>query len=199
MKKLSILLIITLIVPATHFAQHNLVGINWEINFPNNSDYITKTSYSGAKLEYRHFLKKNLSIGIALDWATYEEFFPRQTFEKPDGNAAITTDFVAQAYQVPITGTVHYYFSESKLLKPFAGLALGGQYLEQTLYYNVYASDDDNWGFVVRPEIGTIIKISENFGFMAGAHYSYSTNKTELLNKNSFSNFGFDIGVVFFQ
>ena len=199
MKKLSVLLLIILALPAKHFAQHNLVGFNWEINFPNNGDYLTKASYSGAKLEYRHFLKKNLSIGIALDWATYEEYFPRQTFEKPDGNAAITTDFVAQAYQVPITGTVHYYFSEGKFLRPFAGLALGGQYLEQTLYYNVYATDDDNWGFVVRPEIGTIIKMSENFGFLAGAHYSYSTNKTDILNRNSFSNFGFDIGVVFNQ
>ena len=199
MKKLLLLLLIILAYPAKQFAQKNMFAINWQINFPNNNDYLTETSYSGGKLDYRYFIKKNLSIGLALDWTTYEEFIPRRTFEKPDGNSAITTDFIAQAYQVPITANIHYYFSEGKRFKPFAGLALGGQYLEQTLYYNVYASDDDNWGFVVRPELGTVIKMSETFGFMAGAHYSYSTNKTELLNKNNFSNFGFDIGVVFYQ
>ncbi len=176
-----------------------MIGFSWQMNFPNNHDYVNKTSYAGGKIEYRHFFKKNLSAGIALDWMTYEEFIPRQTFEKPDGNSAITTDLVAQVYQVPITATVHYYFTESKMFRPFAGLALGGQYLEQTLYYNVYATDDDNWGFVVRPEIGTVIKMGDNFGILAGAHYSYSTNKIDLLNRNSFSNFGFDIGVVFYQ
>src|SRR5688500_8791488 len=199
MKKLSLILLIILAYPAKQFAQTNIFAINWQINFPNNNDYLTKTSYSGGKLDYRNFIKKNLSVGLALDWTTYEEFIPRRTFEKPDGNSAITTDFVAQAYQVPITATIHYYFSEGNRFKPFPVLALGGQYLERTLYYTVYATDDDSWGFVVSPELGTVIKIGDNFGALAGAHYSYSTNKTELINKTSFSNFGFDIGVVFYQ
>ena len=124
----------------------------------------------------------------------------RQTFQKPDGNGAVTTDFVAQIYQVPITATVHYYFKESKLLKPYAGIALGGQYLQQSLYYNVYVSDDDNWGFVARPELGTIIKPGEhvhNWGFLLAANFSYSTNKTDLIDNNSFKNFGVTVGVVF--
>src|SRR5881275_2837090 len=85
----------------------------------------------------------------------------KRTFVKPDGNSAVTSDFVAQSYQLPITATVHYYFKETKLLKPYAGIALGGQYVQQSLYYNVYVSDDDNWGFVARPEVGVIIKPNE--------------------------------------
>ena len=159
MKKIIISSLLIFLFAATGFAQKNLFGIGWEINFPNNTDYLKNASYAGGKIEYRHFFKKNMSAGIAMDWTTYEQYLPRQTFQKPDGNSAVTSDFVAQAYQLPITATFHYYFEGSKMLKPYVGVALGGQYLEQSLYYNVYVSDDDNnWGFVARPELGVIIK-----------------------------------------
>jgi hypothetical protein len=81
MKKIIITSIL-FVFTATTFAQKNLFGIGWEINFPNNADYINKTSLSGGKIEYRHFFKKNFSAGLALNWATYEEYLPRQTFVK---------------------------------------------------------------------------------------------------------------------
>src|SRR5690349_17386393 len=105
MKKVIIPSIFIFVFAVTGFAQKNLFGIGWEINFPNNTDYLNKTSYAGGKIEYRHFIKKNFSAGIAMNWATYEEHLPRQTFQKPDGNSAVTGDFVAQAYQLPITAT----------------------------------------------------------------------------------------------
>jgi len=78
---------------------------------------------------------------------------------------------------------------------------LGGQYLNQSLYYNVYVSDEDGWGFVARPEAGVIIKPNEfkEWGFLIAANYSYATNKTELLNLDSFKNFGITIGIGFWQ
>jgi outer membrane protein W len=186
---------------ATGFSQKSLFAVGWEMNFPTNGDYVTKTSYAGGKIEYRYLFKKNWSTGIALNWTTYEEYLPRQTFQKPDGNSAVTSDFVAQCYQLPITLTSHYYFGEDKnrLLKPYAGIALGGQYLEQSLYYNVYVSEDNNWGFVARPELGVFItpKSFNGVGFHVAATYSYSTNKTELVDLSSFKNFGITIGMAF--
>ena len=176
----------------------NLFGVDWAINFPSNNGYLNKTSYSGGKLEYRHFFKDNMSFGLALDWCNYEQYFPRQTFQKTDGSGAVTSDFDAVAYQVPFTGTFHYYFEPKKMLRPYAGVALGGQYLEQSLYYNVYVSDDNNWGFVARPEIGLMINPhNKYFGFNVAAYYSYATNKTDLIKSNHFNNFGISLGVNF--
>ena len=200
MKKLIITASLIFFIAAAGMAQQHthMFGLGWEINFPANSGYLTKTSYAGGKIEYRYMLKKDLSLGMALNWATYEQHIPRQTFETTGGNAAVTSDFVAQAYQVPITATVHYYFKETKRLKPYVGIGLGGQSLEQSLYYNVYVSDDDNWGFVARPELGAIIKgNSDNWGLYVAANYSYATNKTELVNSDSFTNFGITVGFMF--
>ena len=200
MKKIIIVLILFVFATAT-MAQRQFGAVTWNVNFPTNSDYLTKTSYSGGRVEYRRFLKKNenISIGLALDWATYEQYIPRQTFQKPDGSGAVTGDFVAQAYQVPFMATVHYYFKGGKMVKPYAGIGLGAQYLEQELYYNVYVSDNDNWGFAARPELGALIypEGHHGWGFLVGAYYGYSTNKTELLDRNSFTNFGLNIGVIF--
>jgi outer membrane protein W len=198
MKKIIIASIIFLSA-ASGYAQQDFIAGGWEINFPNNSNYLTKTSFAGGKIDYRHFIKKNFSLGLAINWATYEQYIPRQTFVKPDGNSAVTSDYVAQSYQLPFTVTAHYYFKETKLLKPYAGVAMGGQYLGQSLYYNVYESDNYNWGFVVRPELGVIIKPSdyEKWGILVAVNYSYATNKTDLLNLKSFQNFGITIGVAY--
>ena len=199
MKKIIITSLLFLSATAV-FAQMNMIGVAWDINIPTNNNYLTKTSYAGGKIDYRHFLKgKNISIGLALDWASYEQFFPRQTFEKPDGNSAVTSDFVAQVYQVPIVATAHYYFKEGKFLKPYAGIGLGASYMEQSLFYNVYESDEKNWGFIARPELGTIIHVDKQkmWGFLVAANYGFATNKTELINSNSFNNFGISIGAIF--
>lgn len=198
MKKILATTIISFFTIAA-FSQKDVFGVGWEINFPTNTNYLTKTSFAGGKIEYRHFIKKDISAGIALNWCTYEQYIPRQTFQKPDGTGAVTGDFVAQIYQVPITATVHYYFKEKKVFKPYAGIALGGQSLEQSLYYNVYESDDNNWGFVARPEVGAMIKLNAyaHWSFLVAANYSYATNKTDLIGSNSFKNFGITIGAMF--
>lgn len=199
MKK--ILVIIFLFTAPVAFGQTHILGLSYEVNFPMNDSYLKKTSFRGGKFEYRHVFQKKFSVGIAMNWATYEEYFPRQTFENETGETAVTGDFLAQTYQIPITATFHYYFQGGKNLKPFAGIGLGAQSLMQSIYYNVYVSEDNNWGFVARPEIGVIWSPSNfgDWGILLGASYSYATNKTEFLNNDSFKNVGINIGFVFGQ
>src|SRR3982751_795301 len=112
MKKIVIVSAFLFFVIATVSAQKDLLGVSWGINFPTNNDYLNKTSFAGGRIEYRHFLRhnENVTLGLSLDWSSYEQHIPRQTFQKPDGNSAVTSDFVATAYQVPFTATAHYYF-----------------------------------------------------------------------------------------
>ncbi|PWU02480.1 MAG: hypothetical protein C5B52_05300 [Bacteroidetes bacterium] len=199
MKRIGLLIVLIVAINYSSWAQSNIFGISWEVNTPTNGHYITKTSYAGGKIEYRHFFQKKYSVGLALNWTNYEQYFPKTTIQSKDGNSAVTSDYVAQVYQLPITATFHYYFTGSKSWLPYAGIALGGQSLQQSLYYNVYVSDDDNWGFVARPEIGVIWhpEGNINWGIMLGASYSYATNKTDLIGSNSFQNFGLSLGFVF--
>jgi hypothetical protein len=201
MKK-TILYILSLFVFASttraqHHYQKNLFAAAWEIGFPvSNNNFLSKTSYEGGKIEYRGFIKENLSIGGFLNWRSYYEYFPTKTYENSDKTQAVTTDMYRYIYNLPMGATVHYYFKGTKMLQPFAGLGLGAQYSEQTAYYNIYYSQEKNWGFLVRPEIGTLIHMEGQWGFIFGASYAYSTNKNKI-GLNGLADVNIQIGFIF--
>src|SRR6476646_4013012 len=126
---------------AQHHYQENMFVAAWEIGFPvSNNNFLSKTSYEGGKIEYRGFIKENLSIGGFLNWRSYYEYSPTRTYENPDKTQAVTTDMYRYIYNLPMGASVHYYFKGGKMIRPFAGLGLGAQYSEQTAYYNIYYS-----------------------------------------------------------
>jgi outer membrane protein W len=176
----------------------NLFVAAWEIGVPvSNNDFLSKTSYTGGKLEYRHFIKHNVTVGGFIGWRSYYEYFPTATYENPEKTQAVTTDMYRYIYNLPMGANVHYYFQGGKMIKPFVGLGLGAQYSEQTVYYNIFYSEDKNWGFLVRPEVGAIIPLQDQWGILVGATYSYSTNKNDAVKIKSLGDLNFQIGFVF--
>lgn len=176
---------------------NNLVGLSWEIAVPTNSDFLTATSLAGGKLEYRKFLPaKPISLGVSLSWNSYEQYIPTQTISYDNGSKAITTDMDRVIYTMPVAALAHYYFNYGKTVMPYVGLGIGAQYSEQTIYYNIFESDDYNWGFLVRPEVGALIMPGNQsrWGILAGASWSYATNKNTSFGVDNLKNFAFNIG-----
>ena len=92
---------------------------------------------------------------------------------------------------------VHYYFKGGKMIQPFVGLGLGAQYSEQTIYYNIFLTEDKNWGFLIRPEAGFILNVKDEWGILLGGSYGYSTNKNDALGIKSLGDVNVQIGFVF--
>ena len=176
-----------------------MVALSWEINVPSgNEGIITETSLSGGRFEYRKFFTNELSAGFGISLSSVEQYFGTYTYDKPDGSMAVTTDMVRQALVLPMTITGHYYPSFGfKMLKPYVGIGLGAQYASQDLFYNIYVINNSDWGFVARPEVGTLVLFGENIGAIASAAYNYSTNKVDALNISSMKQISFNIGLVF--
>ena len=176
----------------------NMFIAAWEIGFPvSNNDFLSKTSLAGGKIEYRHLIKDNISIGGFLNWRSYYEYFPTATYENPEKTQAVTTDMYRYIYNLPMGASVHYYFKAGKIAQPFVGLGLGAQYSEQTLYYNIFFSEEKNWGFLARPEVGAIFNVQDQWGILVGASYAYATNSADRFGINSLGDVNIQIGVVF--
>jgi hypothetical protein len=171
----------------------------WDVNFPVSNNFVSKTSYDGFRFDYRKMIKSDLSVGLDITWNSYYQYYPTKTYQIPDG--AVTTDLYSYIYTLPIAVNVHHYFHAGKMVIPYAGLAIGATYSEQRLYYNTYVSYDDNWGFLIRPEIGAIIKFHEQsgVGLLIGADYSYSTNSESAFKINGLQSFGLQLGIVFMK
>lgn len=184
--------------------QENYFYINWDVNMPlSNTDWIGNTSARGAKVGYRMFIgrERRFSGGIDFNWAQFDEYKPKETFETETG--AITTDYFNYVRQYAATISGQYYFplGEKERIFPYVGLGLGANRNEYLVYYNIYTEGDKAWGFLARPEAGILVRIGtrRRMGLMAAVHYDYSTNKTDSYNYSNFSAVGFQLGIMSLQ
>ena len=200
MKKLIIILYISVISVSSINAQtdwriRDMGLLNWQIATPLSENYLKETSLRGGSLEYRRFIKPNMSVGIGFSWNSFEQYHPPRVYEKPDGSQALYTDFVHQVYTLPIYLNAHYYLKGGDKLKPYGGIGLGAQYSEQDAYYNIFVTEEKNWGFVARPEIGLLYRISNYFGLHANVGFNYATNKSEEFRIDDLKHVYYSIGI----
>ena len=204
MKKLIIILYISVISVSSINAQtdwriRDMGLLNWQIATPLSENYLKETSLRGGSLEYRRFIKPNMSVGIGFSWNSFEQYHPPRVYEKPDGSQALYTDFVHQVYTLPIYLNAHYYLKGGDKLKPYGGIGLGAQYSEQDAYYNIFVTEEKNWGFVARPEIGLLYRISNYFGLHANVGFNYATNKSEEFRIDDLKHVYYSIGIYWNQ
>ena len=200
MKKSIIILLVLVMVYTSNYAQYagtDKFSIAWEVGIPSN-DFLSATSYSGGRVEYQHMIKPNVSVGIAGSWNSFSEYVPKTTYQKPDGSGAITTDIVDEIYSVPLTLTAKYYFLRDKsALTPYVGIGLGAQYSAQAKYFNIYGLEDNNWGFVARPELGLQFSFNRNSSLFLSGVYNYAAVKSDFFKTDNLDHIALAIGFVF--
>ncbi|MXV53251.1 outer membrane beta-barrel protein [Pedobacter sp. HMF7647] len=202
MKKYLVILIIICFITSVSKAQSGSIGksqflVGWEVASPTGTNFVNKTSYRGATLQYRYMVKPNLAIGATVSWNSFEEYVERKTYYAPDNGSAITTDMDRFVYVFPVTIDGYYYFQNTGKLKPYAGLSLGTEYSDQTAYFNIYGIQDTNWGFLVRPQVGLLIPFNSTVGAFVGATYNYATNSNDSFKIDNLQHLGVQIGLVF--
>jgi opacity protein-like surface antigen len=175
----------------------NFFTFAWDVNIPMGDKYVDAVSYAGAKMEYRAMISSNVSIGLDLSWNSYYEYQPYQTYHV-DANTDITTDLYKYNYTLPIAVTAHYYFQNGGIFLPYVGLGMGAVYSTPRLYFNIYEINQENWGFLLRPEIGTVIKFDPagDMGILVGARYSMSSNSEPTFRIENLQAIGFQLGLV---
>lgn len=206
-RSLLYILLIGLMISTATKAQDSHSGVSmpkdftafsWEIAIPTGNKYLTETSLSGWRLEYRRMIKENFSVGLAVSWNAFDENVPTKTYSSPSNASAVTTDMIRQVYTVPITAIGHYYFNTGmRLLQPYIGIGLGTQYAENNTYFNIYQLTENNWGFVGRPEIGAVISFGQSSPVkgLVSAGYNWSTNKNEGFDIDNWAHFTVNVGI----
>jgi outer membrane protein W len=175
----------------------NFVFVGYEVSAPTNQNYLTETSWSGIRFDYRRILSPNVSIGIGVSFNTFNQYFPTTTYQRQDGSGAVTGDMIRQIYTAPITLSAHYYLTSKSLIKPYVGLGLGTEYAEQNAYFNIYKIGYNNWGFCLRPEAGIIARFNREFAGFVSVAYNYSTNSNPAFHIDNLTQIPFTIGVAF--
>jgi len=191
----SIFFFLLIVFPTFGWAQNSLIGLSWNVSIPQGSttDFVGETSLRGGQFEFRDFLNPDFSLGGSIGWSGYQQDEPRQTYAIENG--AITTDLVKHTYTLPILLNAHRYFRVGEYVRPYVGGGIGAMYSQHEIFFNVYSTEDNEWGFAVRPEVGVLFPLG-GIGVLLGADYLWATNESSTLAIDNSASLNFRIGLV---
>ncbi len=154
---------------------------NWEFSFPVGSfrDYIDETSFRGISFEDRSFVKPNVSVGVQFNWNRFSQTFDNVTV--PITNGSASGPVYRHTDMFGIRGIAHYYFGHAPTLRPYLGVGIGGMWAYSYQQIADLANEQDNFNFVVDPEIGILYWFATggtNAGLNIAFRYTYTTATT---------------------
>ncbi len=170
---------------------------SFDFNQPlSNTSWISNASVLGVKVGYHKLLSEKFSLGGEVNWGTYKQYHPTETFTSSSG--AVTTDYFNYVYAYGLVLSGRYLFSYNHLVNPYVGLGMGVAYNKYTSFYNVYGDQNKVFGFLVRPEAGMLLRFSQvrSLAGLIGIHYDYSTAQDKNNGYTGFSNLGLNVGIV---
>jgi opacity protein-like surface antigen len=202
MKK--ILLIIAAVVLLTGMAQSqdkpaslgykpsSYYTFSWNTTFTigDFNKWVGNASVAGFDIGGRYLLPmKGLTAGFNISWQRISESYDQQTFYGTDGSALTATNY-RFTWMVPFQAVIAYHFIPEKLVSPYIGLGIGGDYMEHHLLIQEFDIYKTRWDFSLTPEVGALVKFGyfSNWGALVAFNYKWTTNKIEVYNDRTSKN-----------
>lgn len=171
------------------------IGWNSMVPFA-DKDFTGSTSTSGIRAGYSKFLSERFGFGFEVGYSILDDYVPLTTYMTDNG--AVTTDRYNYLYYLTIMANGQYYFHHGRHFIPYTSLGMGIAINQYKIFYNVYQDSNRNNGFVIRPEIGSIIKVKQNgnFGFKAALGLDYATNANDYFGTSNLAALNIQLGIV---
>ncbi len=186
MKKIIVsIMLFTGLYTAPVMAQENISSLQYSMGFSMGDfgDFIGRASFRGATFDYTRKLNLNVGVGFEIAWNVFYEDLDYDTYTVE--TSSISGKQYRYCSAVPILFTANYYLKPTELLTPFAGLGIGTMYTGNELDMGVYAWTEDEWHFVLRPEIGVLVHMSPSTEFFISGKY-YNAFKTENIGTRNY-------------
>ena len=165
------------------FKPSSYYTFSWNTTFTlgDFNEWVTNASPAGFDFGGRYLLDRGLTVGFNIGWQRVSQKYGYQTYYDLDGSA-ITADNYRFTWMVPFQGVIAYHFLPDKLVSPYLGLGIGGDYMEHHLLVQEIDAYNTRWDFSLTPEVGALIKFGNfsNWGALVAFNYKWTTNKIEL-------------------
>jgi opacity protein-like surface antigen len=147
------------------------------------NDFISQPSFRGVTFDYRKMVTDNVGVGVEFGWNVFYEEKDYATYTKETGS--ISGKQFRYCSAVPMLASADYYFSPGEKFSPFAGIGIGTQFTSNELDMGVWALTEDTWHFLLKPEVGVILKAGPGVGVSVTAKY-YHAFETKEVDTRSF-------------
>ncbi len=193
MKRIIVILVVVLMLPAAAWAQSSMFTVNWDVSFPtgDTKNYISNTSFRGASFEGMKFINDNVAIGGVFGWEVFKEKESNITWE---GNGVtVTGTQVRYLNMLPLLVVSRYYLKGLDEVAPYVGLGIGTYNSLQRTEIGLVAFVNNNWHLGFAPEAGIFIPMNFNMGMNLAAKYQYAVKS----NNSQYSYFTLTVGFGF--
>jgi hypothetical protein len=198
MKKIfSIIILLTLTMGLAQAQEKTTLGytpssyytFSWQTTFPMGDfhDWVSQPSPAGFDLGGRYAIKNGLTVGWNIAWQRVAKIYEGQTYTIPDKGVAITARNYRFTWMVPFQAVIAYHINPEKLVSPYIGLGIGGDYMEHHLMIQEYDIYETYWDFSLTPEVGIMAKFGQfsNWGGLIAFNYKWTTNQIKVYETTS--------------
>lgn len=156
---------------------------------------VNNTSFRGAHGEITYPVNEQLNIGLAVSHNDFYQKYPRQVVVTKNGDISAV---ISNSVQVtPLLAKVNYAFLKEGILRPYAGLGAGFNFINYNHYLGEFPDSKSSLKPALQADAGLNILLSERkgTGLNIGANFNYLPFKyNEIKNLN---NWGIHAGVFF--
>lgn len=198
MKKIfSIIIMVFLLVNISKAQESATMGFtpssyytfSWNTVFPMGdfNDWVSQPSPAGFDFGGRYLVKGGLTAGFNIGWQRVAKIYDAETFYDDEKGIAITARNYRFTWMVPFQAVVAYHLRPDRLVSPYLGLGIGGDYMEHHLMIQEYDIYETYWDFSLTPEVGLTAKFGHfsNWGGLLAFNYKWTTNKIKIGNESS--------------
>lgn len=172
------------------FSPSSYYTFSWNTTFPTGDlyDWVSEASPAGFEFSGKYLLPaaNGLFAGFNIGWQRLSRI-EDGTYSIPDKGIAITAKNYRFTWMVPFQAMVGYHIRPDKMISPYVGLGIGGDYMEHHLMIQEYDLYKERWDFSLTPEIGATAKFGSfsQWGATIAGNYKWTTNKVEFYQKES--------------
>jgi opacity protein-like surface antigen len=171
------------------FSPSSYYTFSWNTTFTMGdfNKWVSGTSPAGFDLGGRYLVNNGLTVGWNMSWQRVSQIYDDETFTIPDKGIAINAENYRFTWMVPFQAVVAYHLMPGKMISPYVGLGIGGDYMEHHLLIQEYDLYKTRWDFSLTPEIGALVKFGNysSWGALVAFNYKWTTNKIELYETTS--------------
>lgn len=188
----NLLLAFGLLISGLVSAQ-NFTSIQYTVGVPfgDLKDHTGNVSGRGFTFEFQTEIEPSLTVGINLG---YNVFYEREAYDSySQGTITLTGIQYRYNNMFPMMVNAHYSFGTGTIM-PYVGLGVGTVYNMRDTQMGLYTVKENNWHFLLSPELGFMIDLSADMGIKFNAIYDNAFKTREI---DGFGNLRLNVGFVF--
>ncbi len=171
----------------------NFTSLQYTVGVPfgDLKDHTGNISGRGLTFEFQTEIEPALTIGINLG---YNVFYDREDYDSySEGTVTLTGIQYRYNNMFPMMINAHYTFGTGTIM-PYVGLGAGTLYNMRSTQMGLYSVKENNWHFLLSPELGFMMDLSADMGIKINAIYD---NAFKTRDMDAFGNLRLSIGFVF--